>query len=240
MIHKLIRSGTFWTFVFGIVGIGLTILFYEASKEKREPVYSVKKAPSIIFDKENASSKIKLFSNDSILINENVYVSTIVIWNNGNLQIKQDDIRQKIKIKLYHGVQILDYKIIAQTELNNNFTIIPEQDRLNIDWKFFDPNFGFELQIIYSGNEYSKIKVEGSVLGNKVKEVNTESYKFHLKPLYLFFLIFNLIVIFKDFKEYLRKKNTQTLILLILYIIVSFILCFALFNSFFTKYQTPL
>jgi len=79
-----------------ILGIGLA--FYYGKERKREPVYLVKNKPSLIFDKSNSSSKIKILVNDSLLITQNIYITTIEVWNKGKLPIAKEDIRKDFTI----------------------------------------------------------------------------------------------------------------------------------------------
>jgi hypothetical protein len=175
MEKQLLKSGTFWTIFFGVITIILAFYIYIISSEKRLPVYCVKKEPSLIFDKSNSSPKIKLISNDSIAINNNVYITTLVLWNKGNLQIKKEDIRKEFTIIPKGGAVILDYSIIKETKQGlSNFRILNDNKTLKIDWDYFDPKFGMELQVIYAGNPNSEILIDGYVLGSEVKKISVK------------------------------------------------------------------
>ncbi len=167
-----LKSGTFWTIIVGIIGCVLAVYLYKLSNKEREPVYAVKKAPSLIFDKDNSSPKIKLLSSDSIVVNQNVYVTSLAIWNNGELPIEKVDVRKDFKIEVPNGVQILDYKIVQETHPGiSKFRIVPDDGQLNIDWEYFDPEFGLEMQLMYSGEADDEIKISGYVLGTEMKKV---------------------------------------------------------------------
>jgi uncharacterized membrane protein YeaQ/YmgE (transglycosylase-associated protein family) len=220
MIKKLLNSGIFWTFVVGIIGVVITIIIYEFSNKSKEPVYSILKEPTLIYDKDNASSNFKLITNDSIIVQENVYVTTMVVWNNGELEIKKDDVRKKIKIKISNQGKILEYKITKQTNPEiSNFKLNIKDNELLVNWDFFDPKFGFEFQIIYSGTEDTKIEVDGYIIGTQVKEVTLRpnSVFFKYFAIGAFFLhLFLAIWTFKDFNKSKWKYYLfQSIILII-------------------------
>ncbi len=210
MIKKILNSGIFWTIVVGLISIALTVLFYEYSNKERAPVYSVKKEPSIIFDKSNSSPKIKLLSNDSTVIEKNVYITSLVLWNNGDLEINKKDLRKDFTVKTKGDVEILDYSIVNQTHPDiGKFRIKEEGNTLKIDWDFFDPNFGLELQVVYAGDNESEILIDGYVLGTKIKEVNSRKKNnlmgylmtFNLLA-FIFFLITYIKRLIKDKRDY--------------------------------------
>ncbi len=165
-------SGKFWTIITFIITVVVTILIYKLSDKKIEPVYTVTKEPSLIFDKTNFTPKIKLISKDSIIVDKNVYVTNIAIWNEGKLEIKKSDIRQDIRLLPSLNTEILDYEIVKEVKPDiSNFRIINNNEYLTLDWDYFDPNFGLEIQVIYAGNDSSKINVDGYVIGTEIKKL---------------------------------------------------------------------
>ncbi|MFD2565525.1 hypothetical protein [Aquimarina rubra] len=205
MVKKLLNSGIFWTVIVGIVGVVITIIFYEFSNKMKEPVYSIVKEPSLIFDKENATSNFKLLSKDSTIIQQNVYVTTIVAWNNGDLEISKGDVRKKIKVTVSDQNEILEYKITKQTNPEiSNFKLKQFENELIVDWDYFDPKFGFEFQVIYSGTEETQIEMEGYIIGAKVKKVALRPKGAFNKYFGIFALIVNIYLVFIVFKDFKR------------------------------------
>ncbi len=132
-------------FLLGIVvTFVISYFFFFLSQKEREPVFTFKNKKTLIFDKHNATPKIKLFTNDTIPIKENVYISNIVLWNNGQIQIDTTEIRKRFSVNLING-KILDYKIVKEISDISHFELIEEKDKLHIDWKYFDPGFGVEI-----------------------------------------------------------------------------------------------
>ena len=113
------NTKNFWEATGTILAIlGIFLALYYGKEKKREPVYSVIKTPSLIFDRFNASPNIKLIVNDSLLLSENVYITTLVIWNKGKLSITKEDIRQDLFIYCSDSTsKMLDFKIIEEKDL---------------------------------------------------------------------------------------------------------------------------
>ncbi len=196
-MNGIFKSGIFWTIVTASLGIIATVTYYELGKKERSLSYYVKKEPSKIFDSENTTSKIQVYTDDSVRITKNVYVTNLVLWNSGDLEIKKTDVRKPIHISLSNGVRILDFNLVREIERGiSNFQLIKENNELTLDWDYFDPNFGMELQIIYTGNDKSEVGIDGYVLGSEIKEKkNVRLDDSNLIAQLLAFLVFIIIYI---------------------------------------------
>ena len=226
MIKKLINSGIFWTFITAIISIVITIITYEFSSKYKEPVYSITKEPTLIFDKDNASSNFKLISNDSTVIKKNVYVTSIIFWNNGELEIKKEDIRKEIRIKISDNGEILDYKITNQIEPEiSKFQLNKINNELFVKWDFLDPKFGFEFQIIYSGPEETQIEMDGYIIGTGIKKVDLKENWGAFKYIILIIIIIQLFLCFLVFKSFNKTKWKY-------YLFQSIVLTFGFYCSF--------
>ncbi len=141
---------------------------------KRDPVYAVKHGPIMVFDSKRSSQKIQLLVSDSIRVEENVYVINIVIWNKGRETIKHDDVRKPIVITVADSSKILDFEVVEETHPGvSGFKLIDQKNKLHVDWDFFDFGYGFELQLIYSGDNPYKVNIDGHVLGAQIRRVNS-------------------------------------------------------------------
>ncbi len=179
-----------WPFLLMVLSIG--IASYINNKE-REPVYAYKYPPSLIYNKEAVTPKIKLIREDSLLIEENVYITNIVLWNKGELPIDKDDIRLPIRFKMSGEGEILDFKIIDETHPEiSKFKLVKDADCIKVDYQYFDPNFGLEIQLVYSGNDSSSVIVEGVVLDNSIKLVEPKTGKGD--SLYLIIILFFMLL----------------------------------------------
>ena len=169
---KLLKSRSFWSFTIGVAGTIFGVFSYFDSKKEIEPVWTIKNQAAKIYDKDNSTPLIRLIREDSTLIDENVFLTSIVLWNAGELPITKADMRKDFTIAFKDSVTLLDYKIVAQTDpLLNKFELIEEETGLMINWGFFDPGDGAEIQLIYASDTSAQLSINGLVLGSKLKEV---------------------------------------------------------------------
>jgi len=245
-MRKILQSGIFWTILTALISIILAIALYKTSKKEREIVYYLKNEPSKIYDNTNASSRIKLISNDTTIIKENVYVSNLVLWNRGQLEIKKTDIRKPFTIKEKNKAKIIDYKIVNSTKPEiSKFILIPKDSLLFIDWDFFDPNFGLELQVIYSGNNMSQVIIDGYVLGSGIKEIELKSARTETRIKYFVLFSFFLAVAIPFYLYYISKKIPNLFKKWELIVFITFFACFsaltgyAVYEMFINGYNSP-
>lgn len=179
--------------------------FYLLNQKNRKPLYTAKDKPTLIFDKESSSNKIKLVKYDSIQVKENVYCTRLILWNDGDLTISKEDVRENFYISIIGEGSIIESKIINETDKGvSKFRLINTNDKIKIDWDHFDPDSGVELQFLYSGNKSTYIEISGKVLGNNLRKVhnrNTLSFGDVLYVIGIFVLeiIFFLTIGFYDF-----------------------------------------
>jgi len=189
-MKKLLNSGIFWTIVTACIGIACTVAFYEFGKKELEISYYIKKLPSKIFDRDNASSKIQVHLSDSTVIEDNVYVTNFVIWNSGELEIKKSDVREQITIE-GNDIEILDFSIVDAVYPDiSNFNIVVTNGVHTLDWDYFDPSFGLEVQVIYAGTDESELKINGYVLGSNIVKYKTPKQKSPTSKWYLLVSMF--------------------------------------------------
>lgn len=178
--NKLTLRLAYVSIVIGILGLIVGAVFYYKSIKEKNISYQIYEPTSLIYDSQNAFSKIKLIEKDSILIAENVYLLTGKIWNSGDLPIEKSDMRKQLSFVLGGAKRILDFKAFYLNDLvEANFKIEKDYDNsLKIDWDYFDPNFGFSFQILYLGNKSSDFKITGNVLGiSNLSTLKSDSYK---------------------------------------------------------------
>jgi hypothetical protein len=152
--------------VITIVSLVLAVISIYNGRKIRNISYQINQPIAKIFDSENSTPALKLIERDSVPITENVYLLTGIIWNNGNLPITKEDVREAISIKLINCKRILDYKLVKQSDPSiAKFSLTKRNNNtLNIDWSYFDPGYGFNFQIVYSGKEDPGFLINGKVL----------------------------------------------------------------------------
>ncbi|MCD4682759.1 MAG: hypothetical protein K8R86_05720 [Bacteroidales bacterium] len=225
-MNRFYKSGIFWSIVLGILGILATVFYYELGKNEIDVVYSIKRTPSLIFNKNAIDSKIQLLVNDSTLVSENTYISTIVIWNRGRREVNLSDVRKNILIKPSSKGDILDYSILSETHPEVcNFKLTDLDTCLQLSWNYFDPGFGLEVQLIYSCGSDPDIYVVGYLLGCDIKKIDAEEKSAFFSPAFNFLLfIVGLIGFAKVFEKKENKFSfrihKKTLIIMFIIILI--------------------
>ncbi|WP_264536710.1 hypothetical protein [Flavobacterium sp. N1736] len=202
------------TMFFTIVSLILSIIFYYNGIRDKEISYSISEPTALIFDSKNSSSSIKLIERDSIIITDNVYLLTGSIINTGDLPISKSDLRKNLSILLPKAKRILDYKITKQKDPSiSKFNLsILNKNALKIRWNYFDPNAGFNFQIIYIGKEDPNFTLNGKVLGieefQKIKLDKAIDIKLYLGLAIMYLILVAMLIwrIAKTRVNYNRKK----------------------------------
>ncbi|AEE18084.1 hypothetical protein [Dokdonia sp. 4H-3-7-5] len=225
IFEELKKPHNLITLALTILSISLSIYFYVNSLKVKDISYVLNNPPSIIYDSQNYSSEIKLLVNDSLLAKENVYLLTGTIWNSGELSIYANDVRKDIELNIGNENKILDYKItktIDEEISGFNLTRV-DTNSLLLGWDYFDPDFGFNFQIIYMGNEVPYFNITGKILDiknlNQVVQRNKSSlYNNIVMALVYLVIFFSIIRLFV--KKKFRFEKTDLLMVLILLILV--------------------
>jgi len=225
---------TVWGIVIGaVVTFGASALFFGLGNKKKEPVYTILNSSSLIYDSDNSSPKIKVLLEDSVPIRENVYVTTIAVWNKGKLGILKEDVRKPFYIFCSDSIgRLLDSKIIQQNDPeDSNFRLTQVGDSLKIDWDYFDSKYGCNIQIIYLGNNETEILLTGKIEGGSVKEVKstTENSKLTIVSSIIIIVLMGLIVVNVSTLLFNPKASSRGKIRMILLFIASLIMAVAYF-----------
>ncbi len=157
-----------------IISVIVGYYFWGRDPKISNPVITITNSPALIFDKSVSSPKIKLVVNDSIPISENVYLITIAVWNNGNKSIEKEDVRKDFYLLFQDSsIHILDYRIVSENLSGTaNFTLHQTSERrFKINWDYFDPDYGFKVQFIFTGERQTPISFSGSAVGAKFGSV---------------------------------------------------------------------
>ena len=242
----MFKDRNFWyTIITLMLTIAVGVFTYKLAEKKRDPVYAFLNKPALLFDKSTAGSSIKLYIKDSIVVEENIYISTVAIWNKGREAIEVKDIRNDFIIQ-YQGdtSSILDYRIIEENKQGvSNFRIVPMGKCLKIEWDHFDPGHGIKLQLIHKGSSNDQIEITGSVLGADLEQVILKQ-KWSLGSiiviLFLLAILWGIIlwVIIGNIKEAKKQWSSVTIkyILFVSFIIIFLIACGIFFTFGVTKY----
>lgn len=165
----------------------------------------------LICNRSNLSPKFNLMIDDSIIIDEKIFLTSIVIWNKGKLTINQNDIRKDIIISCYEDSKFLDVNIINETHPEiSNFLLEKIDKNYRLDWDYFDPGFGVEIQVIYCGSEINPITVTGYVLGSKIKIIKSSNRSKFVLFGFLVSTILVVATVTHKVRWEIKRKNKNT------------------------------
>jgi hypothetical protein len=156
------------TLVLAVVGVGLSIYFYYKSQQQTILAYSI--SDLLVFDRENAAS-ISVLDKNQTPISENVYASTILLWNKGDVDLDPPRIRTPINVQMIGSGRILEAAIIEQTDPDISGLAIEISDQaskqVSVKWAHLDPGQAVRFRVLYAGVDASRLELKGNVLGIK-------------------------------------------------------------------------
>ncbi|MES2587676.1 MAG: hypothetical protein V4622_01775 [Bacteroidota bacterium] len=243
----------------GVLGIILSFYFYFETKEKHEISFTLDSNSYKIYDNSTSKvlQKISLYQDDTLKINADVYLVSFSIWNSGNMPIEKKDIRKDLCIKFKGINSVLDYRIIKQTDAEVSqfkFKQNKKSSSFRMDWKYFDPNEGLKIQILYTGKEILQIDFGGKILKTDfekyvpMKEQKESKYLLILGPIALMLLSFLVFSIYKrGDNSFLNRKLNQPkfiklakVIVIILFIAYLILVPLTFYNYFFEGDNIPI
>ena len=183
--------------VAGIVfGFVTSYVFYIFQKRRRELCWSI---DSVNLIEGNSSLFEKLdiqYGGQKI---ENLTVSKIVLWNNGNETIDGKDIAIPpiILPRDEANTKILDAKIIKASTIGNGFEIHqkPDNEFLAMQFDYLDPQQGAVIQVIHTGVSLLPLMIHGEVKGVKKIQFKSKRLDFgsQIPRLFTYFYAITLI-----------------------------------------------
>ncbi|MFT3911426.1 MAG: hypothetical protein QM737_18530 [Ferruginibacter sp.] len=159
--------------VLAILSIILSFYLFIKSKKKKRPQYS-KRSINVISDKIQSVGDIKI-SYQGKNVN-NLTVTKIVIFNSGNETINNDDqaASDKLRIIASDGVELLGTEVLFMSSSANNINFTINDNVVDLQFDYLDPNQGFIIKIIHSGKNSSALDVKGTFKSSgEVKEVKS-------------------------------------------------------------------
>lgn len=182
--------------------------------------YYLNGPPLKIYDSENTTSKLGVYERKYITfmgkdssinevlvkeIEENVYLISGVLWNSGNKTIKSDDVRIPITLSTGNGSRILDFRINQEKDsIVAGFKLSQSSaNSVELDWDYFDPNYGFSFQIITIGKNTPGLLIDGKLRGI----ANFKEIRHKQKLGYLDVMTIVITVLLIAFLSYLLKTR---------------------------------
>lgn len=161
--------------VIALLSILLSVYFYLASVQKREPRYLISTS-SQIFSKTVSSPKITVVDSVGKAVSGDIHVVEVSFWNDGKLPIEPADVRTPVIVELPGGSRMLDSKIAKENKpAVSAFTLVELSTssgapQVQIGWKHFDPGTGVRLQFIYVGDANPKLTIKGDILDAEIMD----------------------------------------------------------------------
>jgi len=109
--------------------------------------------------KGNSAGPLTVLDSHGRKIDKNVYAATITIWNDGNSEIRRDDVRVPFKINTGSEAKILDLSPVQFSRENaDKFSL---DDGGTISWEHFDPGEGLTIRIMYEAPSMTNLAITG-------------------------------------------------------------------------------
>lgn len=151
-----------------VLGIFLAIYFYIESKEAAQLTYYVNPIKTILVRAGQVSKLSVNYNNNEI--ETDIAVAQIALWNHGKRAIKKTNILKPITIYTENNAPILEAVIRkASRDVTQLYLDTTELDkgRVTILWNILEQNDGGVIQLIYAGSPDLKLRVAGTVEGQR-------------------------------------------------------------------------
>jgi hypothetical protein len=166
-MSELLRISNLVSYLFGIIGILLSIYFYEVSQS--EVTISYRKSSVQLY--KSLGDEFAVYQNGAELRDvKSITRTRLVFWNSGNTPVKIDELRSRPEISFSHEVQLLDYRVPLKSPDIADFTVTREGNNLALGWKFFDPSFVLVVDVFHTGRSEDVIPVISFVKGESILE----------------------------------------------------------------------
>ncbi len=196
------------------LSIVASLVIYFMGIEKPKLCYIVHPVKTAVVNK-NATSRISVYY-DGKVINSNVSIAQIEIWNGGRKPIRNDDILSQPTVCIEDSTSILEAKILKVSRRETGIeidTLAINKGIVNIGWAILEKNDGAILQLTYKGDIEKKIVASAAVVKQKkIIEVKASSDKvsYNKTSKYLsllFTMILNLAVIIFNVRALIKNKH---------------------------------
>ena len=200
------KFSSIFSLVLAVVGIGLAIYFYNASKKERIPIFLAEENPKSVVNKKNISAikgqdiLITIRHNKKIRhISDNVFVSTVYFWNSGTLSIKKSHILSKLIIApKSKNIKIISYSLLSAARPNiNKFKLKyePKEKGISMSFDILEKDDGASIQILYEGDSDAKFILLGALEGVRHFKTTIQASRV-TKAIYIIFSLLLLFVLF--------------------------------------------
>ena len=178
-----------------IGSIVATTIYYFWSTKKFEFSYCIESTTKI-FDSKLTNSKIKIVTGENQEITSDVYSTSIVIWNSGDLPIDTNFVRVQPSIIISGINRLISVPTLKESEpLVSKFRLKEDtiSNRYKFYWAYFDPNNALKINFLYTAETENKfdVEIQGKILGvDKFLKIEMNQYKDKKWMIVFSFIIF--------------------------------------------------
>ena len=165
-LRELLRPANAISISIGVVGLIATIITYVIPLHKPRISYHT---TSIQVVDQNETLPLSVIDGLGHRVTENVFVSSVTLWNAGSLPIDPSNVRVPLTVVLHESTRIIDARLDFSTSQNiSGFQIDTDeksQNAIRVGWRFFDPSEGLRIRIVYASKRISPVDVVGLIFG---------------------------------------------------------------------------
>jgi len=178
-------------YVVGLIGLILSIYFYEVSKKEKEPTFVLEPVRTEIINSEKLkNSPIRITKSDSQEIKNNLTSIRFYFWNKGKEAIKDKDILSDILISVDSGSKIIFSRILKQAREINHITLDQiDSNTLRLTFKILEIDDGFTGEFLVEGNGHSELTIQGAIEGVKSFSKFPASFYKVISKTFLYFIL---------------------------------------------------
>ncbi|MCC6373115.1 MAG: hypothetical protein IT236_19075 [Bacteroidia bacterium] len=156
-------------FLIGILGIALSVYYYELSKREKDPTFIIDPIKfEILKSSSTHLAPIKILTLNGDEIKRDVTSLTFYFWNKGKEPIRPVDLLTNINFILSNNAKIIDFKILKRSRDVCKINLFKHNsDTLRLDFKILEENDGFTGQVIFEGPETTQLNIATDIVGVK-------------------------------------------------------------------------
>lgn len=176
-------------FIFGIIGIVLSIIFYLKSRRFKKLSYSTRSFSLLSGPLSSLPEFSASYKGESL---ENLTAIKIILWNSGTELISRADISESdpLRIILPKGHKILDARISESSTTANLPELIYDSggdNILTINFDYLGVREGTLISILHTGSRDQELKIQGTIKGFGAPTLRSEASSIrYLGPLFAF------------------------------------------------------
>jgi len=167
-------------YIVGIIGLILSIYFYEVSKKEREPTFITEPVRTEIINSEKlVNNPIKVLDSNGQILSRDLTSVRFYFWNKGKEAIKPENLLENIIISTGQGTRIVNYRILKEARKINGISLKSvDSNSIGVNFKILEFNDGFTGELLIEGDSKAQISIKGTIEGaNSISSFALTNYK---------------------------------------------------------------